>query len=189
MAGAGASPLSPTLQPRGRGGAGARRRRRGSRALPAAPAAIAARRALIGLGAATTGEASPAACPPHPRREPGKGRREVAPPHAAQPPDGAWRTATATLPVPGRPRGRWFHPTAGARWGLSGWGRGRGPERKGAAASLSVRSRGSRLLAEGCGACHCRSPPRGPAQSRPSGDRGSPLAPGYFPHHQVSARD
>lgn len=188
MAGAGAAPLSPPLQPRGLGGT--RARRRGSRALPAAPASIAAPRALIGLGAATTRGGVPCGAsppPPRARREPGKGRREVAPPRAAQPPDRAWRPATATPPAPGRPRGRRFHPTARAGWGLSGWGRGRGPEGKKAAASLSARSRGSRLLAEGCGARHCSSPPRRPAQSRPSGDRGSPLAPGYFPHHQVSA--
>ena len=153
MARAGAAPLSPPLQPRGLGGTGARRRR-GSRALPAAPGSIAAPRALIGLGAATTRGGVPCGAPPRARREPGKGRREVAPPRAAQPPDRAWRAATATLPAPGRPRGRRFHPTARAGWGLSGWGRGRGPEGKRAAASLSARSRGSRLLAEGCVAWH-----------------------------------
>lgn len=127
--------------------------------------------------------------PPSRPLEHGKGRREVAPPRAAQPSSGAWRTATTPQPYPGRPSGRRFHPTACAGWGLSGWGRGRGPEGKGAAASLSGRTRGSVLLAEGCGACHSRSLPRRPRQSRPSGDRESPLTPGYFPHHQVSARD
>ena len=63
MARAGAAPLSPPLQPRGLGGTGARRRR-GSRALPAAPGSIAAPRALIGLGAATTRGGVPCGAPP-----------------------------------------------------------------------------------------------------------------------------
>lgn len=73
MPGVGAVPLSPPLQPHGRRGAG----------VPGAPrgaASIAAPRALIGLGAATTRETSPAAPP-----RAWEGRREAAPPRAVQP--------------------------------------------------------------------------------------------------------
>lgn len=73
MPGVGAVPLPPPLQPHGRRGAG----------VPGAPrraASIAAPRALIGLGAATTRETSPAAPP-----RAWEGRREAAPPRAVQP--------------------------------------------------------------------------------------------------------
>lgn len=73
MPGVGAAPLSPPLQPHGRRGAG----------VPGAPrraASIAAPRALIGLGAATTRETSPAAPP-----RAWEGRREAAPPREVQP--------------------------------------------------------------------------------------------------------
>lgn len=139
MPGAGAAPLSAPLQPQGLQGTGARRRRRrrGSPALPVAPASIAAPRALIGLGAATTGEESPAGSPPTaPRtrraRQTGKGRRDVAPPRTGQPADGAWRPASATQPaLPSQPpRARAVRGFAeslvqgGAVW----LGRGPGPE-------------------------------------------------------------
>ena len=66
MPGAGAAPLSAPLQPQGLQGTGARRRRRrGSPALPVAPASIAAPRALIGLGAATTRGGVPCGLPSH----------------------------------------------------------------------------------------------------------------------------
>lgn len=71
MPGAGAAPLLPPLQPRGRWGAGVP-------GAPGRPASIATPRALIGLGSATTREASPAAPPP---RSP-NGRRKAAPPRA-----------------------------------------------------------------------------------------------------------
>lgn len=92
MPGAGAAPFSPALWPRGRRGSGVP-------GAPGRPASIAAPRALIGLGAATTREASPAAHPPRPA---GPGRAEGGGPAPSGPvSDRAWRTANATPPPPG----------------------------------------------------------------------------------------
>lgn len=193
MPGAGAAPLSAPLQPQGLQGTGARRRRRrrGSPALPVAPASIAAPRALIGLGAATTGEESPAGSPPtapHTRRarQTGKGRRDVAPPRTGQPADGAWRPASATQPAPACPSGPRFCRIARAGWGrVAGEGAGAGREQQrhspGAVGAPLSRWRGAEPG-------HRRSSPGGPGHSWPSEDPGSPLAPGYFPQPSVHGR-
>lgn len=133
MPGADAAPLPPPLQPHGLGGAGALRRR-GSRALPAAPASIAAPRALIGLGAATTPGGVPCG-PPARTREGAEGggpsphgpapRRNLAQSHRypASPWGGRAVRGFTESPVQG-----------GAEW----LRRGLGPERKGAAVTLPL---------------------------------------------------
>ena len=145
---------------RGRGGCGGPGR---SRALPAAPASIAAPRALIGLGAATTRGGVPCGTPA-PAREGAEGggpaphgpapRRSLAPSHRyPASPRGAARSAVS----PNRP----------CRVGPSGWGGGRGrrgrePQRRspwGVGAPLSW----LRSTEPG----HRQSPPGGPAQSWP----------------------
>lgn len=115
MSGAGSAPLSPPLQPRWRGGAGAQRRR-GSPAFPAAPASIATPRALIGLGAATTRGGVPGGPP---RESPGRGGERRPRPTRFSP-----RTESGAQPLlpgqlPGGGASPGFHRTAHARWGPS----------------------------------------------------------------------
>lgn len=132
-------------------GAGAR----GSRALPAAPASIAAPRALIGLGAAAT----PGGVPAAPPRQPGKGGGSRPRPARHGPArDGVWRVATAAPPAPG---GRAVGGFSHAQDGAEGLGRGREPGR-----------RGQRLRSPGEALSPARpAPPRWPARSRRRGIR------------------
>lgn len=128
MPSAGAAPLSPALQPR-------RLSEAGVPSPPGRPASITAPGALIGLGSATTQEASPA---PPPRPQSPNGRRKAAAPGAVQ----SWTKPGTPPPLPGqpgRPCGRWFHQTACAGWE---------PGRRGVR-HRSLRSRGSPLLAKG----------------------------------------
>lgn len=189
MAGVGAAPLSPPLQPRGRGDTGARRHGGAAAAgVPGAPGRPSLHR-------------SPRAHWPRQGDHPGR-RPRRAPPSRASPGRGGGRWPRPSQPSPltepgaqpsppghppRRPRGRWFYPTARTRWGLSGWGEG--PEAGEEGSRSSVRGVGAPVSwRRGAEPGLRRSPPRGPAQSGPSGDRGSPLSLEYFPHHQPSAR-
>lgn len=121
-----------------------------------------------------------------PPREPWKGRREAAPPRTVQPPDGVWRPAAATRPAPRRRCESRVSPNRPCKVGAECWGGGRGPEGKGAAASLSARSRGSIAL-EGWSlatAYPCPARPRGAGLHR----IGKPSHPGYFPQPEGLGR-
>lgn len=186
MPGAGAAPLSAPLQPQGLQGTGARRRRRrrGSPALPVAPASIAAPRALIGLGAATTRGGVPCGLPSHrPPHTPRAPDREGAEGRGPAPHGPARRRGLApSQRYPASPR----VPERSAvlqnrscRVGPCGWGGGRG--RKGAAAPLPGGSRGSTLPMEGRGAWP---PPLFARRARTQlafGGSGKPSRPRVFP--------
>ena len=176
-----AAPLSAPLQPQGLQGAGARRR--GSPALAAAPASIAAPRALIGLGAATTGEESPTGHPSHPPglRAPDRGGAEgaegAAPPARASP-----RTVPGAEPAlpsqPPRPSGPRFTESP-VQGGAVGPGRRPGPE--GSRSATPGGSRGSTLPVEGRGAWP---PPLFAWRARTQlafGGSGKPSRPRVFP--------
>ena len=183
MAGVGAAPLSPPLQPRGRGDTGARRHGGAAAAgVPGAPGRPSLHR-------------SPRAHWPRQGDHPGRRPRRAPPPPASRASPGRgggrWPRPSQPSPLtepgaqpsppghpPRRPRGRWFYPTARTRWGLSGWGGG--PE---------AGEEGSRSFAL-CGESELQSPGGGvpPPLTAPRasaelafGGSGKPSLPGVFP--------